>query len=51
MSEKREYVKCGITFCRVCDVREFVYINKRTGEFSVNHSGMCALTYELIGEL
>lgn len=30
---------------------KWVYINKFTSEFSVNHSGMCSLTYELIGEL
>lgn len=28
-----------------------VYLNKRTAELAVNHSGMCSLTYELLGAL
>lgn len=30
---------------------EYVYLNKRTAELYVWNSGMCSLTYELLGEL
>lgn len=32
-------------------MREFVYMHRRTGELFVWNSGMCSLSYELLGEL
>lgn len=36
---------------RMSDVTWWVYMNKRTGELRIEYSGMCAWTYELLGEL